>query len=314
MKRTSTKSISSFDRGITTVPAWHIAKPDQPTVRERCSVVEEDTLVIDIENIGSYTLMWTPTEIVDGGAGFTHTDGILGDKEYPAALSLAIGFVYTEGIISSLDDIATMSICPGEDNIVKVQLHNTDTVTTRRSNVVITSSCGICGKRDILENNAFGLSPVTDTMRLQYQGFSRLMGLMNEQQVIFQDTGGSHAAGIFSPDGQLHVVAEDIGRHNAFDKVIGRTLLERNKLERNKLEHNNFYNRGALLSSRLSFEMVVKAIRANLEIVGAVSAPTSLAIEIADKFGLTLCGFVRGERATIYTHPHRILSPALQRG
>jgi FdhD protein len=296
MKKNSASYISGLDRGITTVSVHHIAKPGQPAVEESCYVVEEDTLFIDIQDVGNYTLMWTPTEILSGGAGFTHSDGVLGDKQYPAALSLAIGFAYTEGIINSIDDIATMSICPDDDNVVNIQLHNPDAVTTRRSNVVVTSSCGICGKRDLLENNALGLSAVPDTMRLQYKGVSHLMDLMNERQAIFQDTGGSHAAGIFSPDGQIHSVAEDLGRHNAFDKVIGRTLLE----------HKSFHNRGALLSSRLSFEMVVKAIRANLEIVAAVSAPTSLAIEMADQFGLTLCGFVRDERATIYTHPHRI--------
>jgi FdhD protein len=289
---------SPSGRGTRQVEAFHIAKPNQPGHIEQTQVVEEDTLFIDIENVGNYTLMWTPTEIISGGAGFTREDGILAEQNYPAALSLAVGFAFTEGIIDSLDDIATMAICPDEDNVVQMTLHRPDDVETRRSNVVVTSSCGICGKRDLLENNALGLESVPDTMTLQHSGFAHLMQLMKERQAIFQDTGGSHAAAIFTADGKLHAVAEDLGRHNAFDKVIGRTLLE----------HNEFIQRGALLSSRLSFEMVVKAIRAKIEIVAAVSAPTSLAIEMADKFGLTLCGFVRGERATIYTHPHRIQS------
>jgi FdhD protein len=287
---------ASAHRGIRKVNATYIAKPGDAGQVEQCQVVEEDTLFIDIEQLGNYTLMWTPTEVIDGGAGFTHSDGVLAELEYPAALSLAVGFAYTEGIINSLDDIATMAICPDEDNVVKMQLHNPDAVQTRRSNVVVTSSCGICGKRDLLDNNVLGLETVPDNMTLDFAAISHLMQLMKERQAIFQDTGGSHAAAIFSPDGELHAVAEDLGRHNAFDKVIGRTLME----------HNSFNQRGALLSSRLSFEMVVKAIRAKLEIVAAVSAPTSLAIEMADRFGLTLCGFVRGERATVYTHPHRI--------
>ncbi|MEE8057898.1 MAG: formate dehydrogenase accessory sulfurtransferase FdhD [Pseudomonadales bacterium] len=293
---TKTSPTTTANRGVRNVEAVHIAKPNQPGQLEQCQVVEEDTLAINIEQVGSYTLMWTPTETIKGGAGFTHADGVLADHEYPAPLCLAVGFAFTEGIIDSLDDIATMAICPDEDNVVNIQLHHPETVKARRSNVIITSSCGICGKRDILENNVLGLSTVPDSMQLGRTGFAKLMQLMKERQAIFQDTGGCHAAGIFSADGQLHTVAEDLGRHNAFDKVIGRTLLE----------HGDFAQRGALLSSRLSFEMVVKAIRANLEIIAAVSAPTSLAIDIADQFGLTLCGFVRGERATIYTHPHRI--------
>lgn len=300
MTKKAHSSSPEYSRGVRDVTAFHIPKAGQAAQLEDTQVVEEDTLFIDIADVGSYTLMWTPTEVIDGGAGFTHTDGILAEKEFPAPLSLAVGFAFTEGIINSIDDIATMAICPDEDSVVQMQLRNPEAVKTRRSNVVVTSSCGICGKRDILEENALGLENVPNEMTLAYDGIQNLMHLMKERQAIFQDTGGSHAAAIFSPDGKLHAVAEDLGRHNAFDKVIGRTLLE----------HNNFAQRGALLSSRLSFEMVVKAIRAKLEIVAAVSAPTSLAIEMADQFGLTLCGFVRGERATVYTHPHRIKTSA----
>jgi FdhD protein len=133
-------------------------------------------------------------------------------------------------------------------------------------------------------------------MRLDARGFSQLMQEMRLHQAIFAETGGAHAAAIFTADGLLHAVAEDLGRHNAMDKVIGATLLA----------GDGFDSKGVLLSSRLSLEMITKAVRAGLEIVAAVSAPTSLAIEVAERFGVTLCGFVRDERATVFTHSHRI--------
>jgi len=285
-------------RGVHLVSAFHIPKPGEPAIKELCQVVEEDALTIDIEGIGKYTLMWTPTEKVDGAIGFTDVDGILGESENPEALALAAGFAFTEGIIRGLDDIKTMALCPDEPEVVQMQLTNPEAAVVRRRDVIITSSCGICGKRDIVENNAYGLSNVTDEMRMGSEGFAKLMEQMKQGQEIFQHTGGSHAAAIFSADGQIYSVAEDLGRHNALDKVIGRHLLE----------NKSFKRCGVLLSSRLSLEMAVKAVRSGLEVIAAVSAPTSLAIDVAERFGVTLCGFVRGERATVFTHPHRIIN------
>ena len=134
-------------------------------------------------------------------------------------------------------------------------------------------------------------------MRLQRGQFVPLMNGMREQQGIFERTGGSHAAAIFNTAGEVVAVAEDLGRHNALDKAIGLALLQ----------HGSVAGYGAVLSSRLSLEMVVKAVRTDLEIVLAVSAPTSLAVDVAQHFGVTLCGFVRDKRATISSHPHRII-------
>lgn len=285
-------------KGVNVVSAYHIPKPGAPAVEEVCQVVEEDALTVDIENVGKYTLMWTPTENIDGAIGFTDVDGVLGESENPEALALAAGFAFTEGIIRGLDDIQTMAVCPDEPEVVKVQLVNPEAAVIRRRDVIITSSCGICGKRDIVENNAYGLEPVSDKMRMGSEGFATLMKQMQKGQAIFQQTGGSHASAIFSADGEIYSVAEDLGRHNALDKVIGRHLLENKSFERC----------GVLMSSRLSLEMAVKAVRSGLEVIAAVSAPTSLAIDVADRFGVTLCGFVRGERATVFTHPHRVIS------
>lgn len=285
-------------RGVQVVPALYIPKPGEPAVEEMCQVVEESALTIDIEGIGKYTLMWTPTEHTAGPVGFTDAEGVLGESENPEALALAAGFAFTEGIIRGLDDIHTMAVCPDEPEVVRMQLVNPNADGIRRRDVVITSSCGICGKRDIIENNAYGLSSVTDEMRMGSDCFVNLMQQMKEGQEIFQHTGGSHAAAIFSAEGKIYSVAEDLGRHNALDKVIGRHLLE----------NKSFKRCGVLLSSRLSLEMAVKAVRAGLEVITAVSAPTSLAIDVANRFGVTLCGFVRGERATVFTHPHRVVS------
>jgi FdhD protein len=247
-----------------------------------------------VENIGTYTLMWTPTDLVEAD-GYVDVDGSLGEQN-SAALALATGFLFTEGIIQGMEDIHTMASCDQTPGVVRVQLKAPEDVVTRRRNVFMTSSCGICGSREVIENNAFGLTEVPDQMRLDARGFSQLMKEMRSHQAIFAETGGAHAAAIFSADGRIHAVAEDLGRHNALDKVIGATLLA----------GEEFNSKGALLSSRLSLEMVTKAVRAGLEIVAAVSAPTSLAIEVAERFGVTLCGFVRGDRATVFTHPHRI--------
>lgn len=304
MKRDSTKNSAcptpgeTPRRGVNVVSAYHIPKPGAPAVEEICQVVEEDALTVDIENVGKYTLMWTPTENIDGAIGFTDVDGVLGESENPEALALAAGFAFTEGIIRGLDDIQTMAVCPDEPEVVKVQLVNPEAAVIRRRDVIITSSCGICGKRDIVENNAYGLEKVSDKMRMGPDGFATLMKQMQKGQAIFQQTGGSHASAIFSAEGNIHSVAEDLGRHNALDKVIGRHLLENKSFERC----------GVLMSSRLSLEMAVKAVRSGLEVIAAVSAPTSLAIDVADRFGVTLCGFVRGERATVFTHPHRVIN------
>ena len=145
-----------------------------------------------------------------------------------------------------------------------------------------------------------GLVAVPDTARLRSAQFDELMSAMRKLQTVFTQTGGAHAAAVFDRNAQIIAVAEDLGRHNALDKVIGMCLLKDADLS----------GCGVLLSSRLSLEMITKAIRAGFEIIAAVSAPTSLAIEIADRFGVTLGGFVRGGRVTIYSWPRRIVELA----
>ena len=228
--------------------------------------------------------------------GYTPEDGLLSEEQQPEGLCLALGFALSEGLITRLSELQSISKCPEDASVVRLQLHQPENARVTRKNVVINSSCGICGPREILQDNALNLQTVADTLRVNRDQFFTLMSQMRERQTLFQQTGGSHAAAIFDKTGQVLAVAEDLGRHNALDKVIGMVLLERSHLA----------DCGVVLSSRVSLEMVLKAVRSQLQIVLAVSAPTSLAIEVAEQFGVTLCGFVRKHRATVYTHPHRV--------
>lgn len=291
------KYLSDFSgqNGIQAVSARRLSADSSEPDQADCWVVAEDALNIDIEDVGTYTLMWTPTE----GAlatGFVAGEGVLGAAEVPERLALAVGFAFTEGIISGLQDIASMEVCPERPDIVRMRLVAPAEVKVRRSNVLMTSSCGVCGGRDVLEGGLADLPGVTDTLRMSVAGFVPLMEAMQQRQTIFSITGGAHAAMVFSGDQQILAVAEDLGRHNALDKVIGKCLLQQKPL----------YGCGVVLSSRLSFEMITKSARAGFEVVAAVSAPSSLAITMAERLGITLCGFVRGECATVYTHPGRI--------
>lgn len=284
-------------KGVVAVDALHIDGGDSASAAARCQVVEEDALTLDVRDVGHYTLMWTPTSDSSSAQGFTLEDGLLGDEEQPETLCLAMGFALSEGLIGGLADIRSLSICPDDPKVVQLQLHHPELVGVTRKNVIINSSCGICGPREILEDNVLELSTVADNLRVEHIHFSSIMERMREAQLIFDQTGGSHAAAVFSPCGEILAVAEDLGRHNALDKAIGMTLLQRGHVA----------GCGVALSSRLSLEMVLKAVRSGLEMMLAVSAPTSLAIEVADRFGVTLCGFVREGRATVYSHPQRVL-------
>jgi FdhD protein len=284
-------------RGVVDVEALYLPDTEHHNEAFKCQVVEEDALTLDVEDVGHYTLMWTPTVASTTARGFTLEDGLLGEGEQPEGLALAMGFALSEGLIESLHDIKSLSVCPDNPKVVNVQLRHPDSVKVSRKNVVINSSCGICGPREILEDNALQLPTVAEGLYLQRQDFAPLMEQMRRGQQIFRQTGGSHAAAIFDDTGKVLAVAEDLGRHNALDKAIGMVLLQRGSVA----------NCGVVLSSRLSLEMVLKAVRTGLQMMLAVSAPTSLAIEVADKFGVTLCGFVRDQRATVYTHPRRVL-------
>jgi FdhD protein len=282
--------------GVVTVDAVYLSDTQAAGEPAQCQVVEEAALTLDVEGVGYYTLMWTPTASASVAHGFTREDGLLGSVEQPEALALALGFACTEGLVDTIEDIRSLSVCEDNPSVVRVQLQAPELLQPSRRDVVINSSCSICGPREILEDNILSLDRVADSLQVRRSALFDLMAQMRDGQRIFAATGGSHAAAVFDADGRVLAVAEDLGRHNALDKVIGTVMLERGSVR----------GCGVVLSSRLSLELVLKAIRSGLEIMVAVSAPTSLAIEVAERFGVTLCGFVRDSRATIYSHSHRV--------
>jgi FdhD protein len=166
---------------------------------------------------------------------------------------------------------------------------------------MMTASCGLCGRLTIASLQA-RVEAVRGDWSVSAAVIASLPEKLRSSQAVFESTGGLHAAGLFDRAGVLQLSAEDVGRHNAVDKISGRTLLEgRHPLDASIL----------LVSGRTSFELVQKALLAGIPIIAAVSAPSSLAVDLANDAGITLCGFVRGARFNIYSHPHRISQQSL---
>ncbi len=287
--------IPAVAAGMRRVPSHRRAAAAQLAVVEDCWVVEEQALFIDVAEVGLYTLMWTRTDIA-AAAAFLPGDGVLGDAAEPEALALCAGFLFTESMIETMADIAEMVLCPDAPNLVRVRLVQPAKVNGNRRGGFVTSSCGICGGVEHAGDITARLPPVPDTLRIDPARFEAMMVAMQSRQAVFNLTGGTHAAALFSAEGTLLASAEDLGRHNAMDKVIGQRLLRGLPTA----------GCGALLSGRVSLELIIKAARAGIELVAAVSAPSSLAIDAADQLGITLCGFVRQGRLTAFTHPQRL--------
>lgn len=295
MRRDDVVQLRPQSGGIRRVGIQHFPGSNQPPLADDCWVVEEHALFIEVAQVGTYTMMWTRTDSVEA-AGYLPQEGVLGDGSIPEALALCTGFLLTECMIDSIDDIASMAICPDDPNVVKVSLVDPSRNRSHRSSGIVASSCGICGGVEQVGSLLNGLSGVAHTLRISPARMTPLMSNMVDRQTVFRSTGGTHAAALFSPEGQLRVSAEDLGRHNALDKVIGQVVLQRDSCA----------GCGVLLSGRVSLELVIKAARAGIELIAAVSAPSSLAIEAAEQLGITLCGFVRQERLTAFTHPDRL--------
>jgi len=215
---------------------------------------------------------------------------------------LALGFLYTEGIVRDLAEVITMHFCGTATdpllppNVVDVKL--TDAALDRRGRrhlEVAYSSCGLCAKEAVSEI-CRKLPPVQSPLTISAAALLDLIDRLHEAQPVFRDTGGTHAVALADPTGQVFLHAEDVGRHNAMDKAIGLALLQRRRLS----------GTVALLSGRISFEMALKAIRAEIPILAAVSAPTTMALTLARELNLTTVGFAREGRLNIYTHPERI--------
>ncbi len=214
---------------------------------------------------------------------------------------LAVGFCFTEGILERATDLDTVAYCLAghgeqEYNIVTVKLRRPASLAGHERNFAANASCGLCGKTT-LDQVAQRCAPVGEGPMVTQSVLTKLPARLRAAQVVFESTGGLHAAASFTPNGDLEALREDIGRHNALDKLIGHALLER------KLP---LADDVLLVSGRVSFEIVQKAAAAGIAIVCAVSAPSSLAVDAAQEFGQTLVGFLRDERANIYTHPERV--------
>jgi FdhD protein len=218
---------------------------------------------------------------------------------------LAAGFLFTEGIIRSVDDIERIGPCGppaanGLINVVRVELGAGVKVDLDRleRHFYTSSSCGVCGKSSL---DAVAVQGRYDIHDASFQVSSEVLGRLPEalraHQAVFEATGGLHASGLFDAHGEIAEVREDVGRHNAFDKLIGRSLME------GMLPLSRY---GIVVSGRTSFELLQKAMMAGVPMLVAVGAPSSLAIELAREFGMTLAGFVKVDQFNLYARPDRV--------
>ena len=241
--------------------------------RRRDVVIAEGPLNIQVDGT-PYTLLRTPGS----------------DRE------LGVGFLFTEGLIEGLDDIMLLSECPDAPNAFTVK--TSVPKDKPRRTLVITSSCGLCGREDI--GALIGsLGRIEGDCRMPLERIYQVPAMVRKMQPLFGSTGGAHASALIRRDGRIECVKEDVGRHNAMDKLIGYSLLQQLSLD----------DVSVFLSGRTSIEMVIKAGRARIPILLAVGAATDAAVEAADRLGITLCGFLRGEEFSVYTHAWRIAGP-----
>ena len=216
---------------------------------------------------------------------------------------LAAGFLLAERIVDGADDLGTIAHCVDRgaavENVVNVQLvdaNRAEAAVAGRRRVAATSSCGVCGRLTI-EDLMSDVRRVASPLNVGREVVASLPDRLRGAQAGFDETGGLHAAGLFSRDGALLDMAEDVGRHNAVDKVVGRALIA---------ERLPLHDSLLCVSGRTSFEIVQKAITAGIPVVAAVSAPSTLAIDLAGAGGVTLIGFVRGGAFNIYANPDRV--------
>lgn len=250
--------------------------PEKETGAEEVHVVEEAPVTIDVEGIESYTALCTPAE----------------------ARALAVGFLFSEGVIDRMEDIAVLKECEDDPLTIRVRLKGAvPRIDDPGRNLVITSSCGACGSES-LKSRIEALPRAGDSLTIKAELLPSVFDGLRSRQRLFQSCGATHAAAVFDARGEIVSFAEDVGRHNALDKAIGKCLIAAAPTQ----------GRGAAVTSRLSLEMVAKCARAGIELIAAVSAPTSLAIDVARNCNITLCAFVRETRATVFTHPGRVIA------
>ena len=251
-------------------------------VGENSAVSEQDLLAVE-----------EPLEIRIGGRVAAVSMRTPGDDR-----ELAAGFLFTEGILERAGQIAT--IAESARNVVEVTLASDAAVDLSRleRHFYVSSSCGVCGKASIEAVYAIGcVAPPRGEPRVASSVLRALPAKLRATQPVFERTGGLHAAGLFDAAGELLAVREDVGRHNAVDKLIGAEFLA---------GRTPLHDRIVMVSGRTSFELVQKALVAGVPMLAAVGAPSSLAVELALRFGMTLAGFVRDGRFNLYSGEARI--------
>lgn len=262
---------------------------------------------------GDYLATEEPLEIrlVAGGA----TERLAVTMRTPGNdFELAAGFLHGEGIVTDPQALRGISYCTDPEldaaqqyNVVNVRLDGAAMPDLRglERHFYTSSACGVCGKASLDAIEIRGCPLPSPGPRVDAEVIYGLPDKLREAQGLFESTGGLHAAGLFTPEGELECLREDVGRHNAVDKLVGWALLD------GRLP---LADRILLVSGRASYEIMQKALAAGVPMVCAVSAPSSLAVDVAERFGMTLAGFVRGRRFNLYTGPERVLlsTPAQQ--
>jgi FdhD protein len=266
------RRVDNTTEPVRAVEAVRIVTDGSPPGGETTDVVVESPLTIVVEDIGSFTLMCTPSDVE----------------------ALAVGFALASGLVRGAGDISELSTAR-DPLAIHMRLQRQDGASPRRD--LLRTDSSVLPRPRAIEDLLADIPRVPDTLRVPGSMLVTVARKMQAAQKLFTRTGGTHAAGIFSPDGELVVLGEDIGRHNALDKAIGKRLLDGQSPR----------GCGAVLSGRVSLELVAKAARAGIELLAAVSAPSSLALDAAKRCNITLCGFVRDTRATVYTHHRRVL-------
>lgn len=239
------------------------------------------------------------------GFGKTHRAVSITMRTPNNDFELAAGFLFTEGILASRKQIKTIKHCgkfPNNQNTIRVELAENVEIDFDKltRNFYTTSSCGVCGKSSLEALTIAGAKPIFDEIlsQIQTEIIHNLPEILRKNQTVFDETGGLHAAALFDFSGNLIDLKEDVGRHNAVDKLIGKQFLDNNLPLSEKI---------LFLSGRASFELVQKAVMAQIPVICAVGAPSSLAVEAAREFNLTLLGFVRQRRFNIYCGKDRII-------
>ena len=215
--------------------------------------------------------------------------------------ALATGFLFTEGIIKNNSAIKSTGILLSDENKMNVVLHVGEFPFLQQSerNFYTTSSCGVCGKASIdAIKTVSTFNEVQTNVSVAETVLTLLPQQLQQQQIIFKSTGGLHAAALFQSNGEFIMLQEDVGRHNALDKIVGAAL------QQDLLPLSNCI---LLLSGRASFELIQKATMAGIKIIAAIGAPSSLAVELAAEAGITLVGFLKETSFNIYTHKERII-------